>query len=484
MQVFNALNLDAFESGQAIVISDSESQISRRGLLARVAGLARHIDPKTRTVGIFAQNGIDWAVAQLACALVGKIVVPLPTFFSVAQLGHIVRDASVELILASQATWPRALQSGMNTRLISSYEPHQCLPEMADGFGQVVYTSGSTGQPKGVCHFSGQIAWSTEALATAIGATESDSYLSVLPLPLLLETICAVFVPILMGARVHFATELAESVGIGNAAGLTQSLAVHQPTMCVLVPQLLKAWTADMLSSGQRPPASLRYVAVGGAPVPANVAQIAWNLGVPVHEGYGLSECCSVVSVNRPSMRRAGTVGKPLDGLHVSISAEGEIVVDGPSVTNGYLGGEATVGPWHTGDLGSFDEDGFLTIHGRRDNLIVTSFGRNISPEWIETMVLEDDRIAICTIVGHAQSRLTALLIPSKKGKSWFDKASRDNVLKLLRQCCSTAPRYAVPEDYLLVSFEQAVANNLLTENGRIRRRPAAAYVFAQHIDA
>ncbi|MDQ0390955.1 AMP-binding protein [Labrys monachus] len=480
MQLFDALNLDAFEDGGAVAMSDSQGQVSREELLARLAGLARHIDPKARVVGIFAQNGIDWAVAQLGCALAGKIVVPLPTFFSAAQLGHIVRDASVDLILASGATLPRAQSAGVATRLIGSYEPHRRLPDIRDGFGQVIYTSGSTGQPKGVRHFSGQIAWSTAALATATGATARDSYLSVLPLPLLLETICAVFVPVLLGARVHFETELAEAVGLGSAAGLTRAVAVHQPTMCVLVPQLLKAWTADMLSSGERPPASLRYVAVGGAPVPASVAETAWTLGIPVHEGYGLSECCSVVSVNRPGMRRAGTVGRPLEGLRVSVSGEGEIIVDGPSVTDGYLGGEARLGPWRTGDLGSIDDEGFLTVHGRRDNLIVTSFGRNISPEWIETMLLGDDRIALCAILGHARSGLTALIIPSRKGGPWFAAAGREDVLDLIRRCCRSAPGYAIPDDYRLVSFEQGLAANLLSDNGRIRRKQAAAYALAE----
>lgn len=109
-----------------------------------------------------------------------------------------------------------------------------------DGFGQIIYTSGSTGQPKGVRRESGQIAWSTAALAAATRATTEDSYFSVLPLPLLLETICAIFIPTTLGAYIHFDTELADQVGRGNAKGISRAFEQKRPTTSVVVPQLLK----------------------------------------------------------------------------------------------------------------------------------------------------------------------------------------------------------------------------------------------------
>src|SRR5258708_21192588 len=107
-------------------------------------------DQPHRTVGMYAPNGLGWVIAQLACALAGKIVVPLPTFFSPAQLGHVVRDASVELILASEQTTALAVQSGVPIKLIDIHRLGAGLPEVIDGFGQIIYTSGSTGQPKAV----------------------------------------------------------------------------------------------------------------------------------------------------------------------------------------------------------------------------------------------------------------------------------------------------------------------------------------------
>ena len=477
-QLFDSMKRHASEAGGLIAVSDQHGQLSRGELLAGVTALAADLRGQPQTIGIYAPNGIAWVIAQLACALAGKIAVPLPTFFSAAQLGHVVRDASVDLILASEQTAALALQSGVPTNVIDMIDIHReaGLPDVIDGFGQIIYTSGSTGQPKGVRHQSGQIAWSAAALETATGAAATDSYLSVLPLPLLLETICSIFIPARLGAYVHFDTGLAEQVGRGDATGIANAFETHRPTTSVLVPQLLKHWVAELHTASRTAPPSLRFVAVGGAPVPKQVADAAWNLGIPVHEGYGLSECCSVVAVNRPKERRPGTVGRPLSGLSVSIDA-GEIVVDGPSIMDGYLGQEPARRPWRTGDLGAIDRDGFVTVHGRKDSLLVTSFGRNISPEWIETMLLADPRVAFCTVAGHGEPHLAALLIPSRQGAAWFAGATSADILQLLSDHCSEAPEYAVPRAYVVVSFEEALKNQLLS-NGRPIRENVGQFVL------
>jgi long-subunit acyl-CoA synthetase (AMP-forming) len=473
--LFDAMYRHADEAGDKVAVSDSKGIIHRGELLAKVIGLAADLGPQPGPIGILAPNGIDWVIAQLGCALAGKIVVPLPTFFSSAQLGHIVRTASVGLILTTNEAKPLTQQSGVATRLIGDHVALTDRPDPADGFGQIIYTSGSTGQPKGVRHESGQIAWSAAALANATGATADDAYLSVLPLPLLLETICAIFIPATLGAYVHFDTALAEQVGRGDAKGISRAFELKRPTTSVVVPQLLKQWVGELQMVGGRAPASLRFVAVGGAPVPRQVADKAGELGIPVHEGYGLSECCSVVALNRPGDRRAGTVGRPLKGLKVSID-DGEIVVDGPSITDGYLGQGPAQRPWRTGDLGAIDQDGLLTIHGRKDSLIVTSFGRNISPEWIETMLLGDPRIAFCTVVGHRAPSLTAVIIPSPRGESWFANATYADVMGLMSECCAGAPEYAAPQACVVASLQEAISNRLLT-NGRPARQQIEQFV-------
>lgn len=464
----------AHQDPDRIAFTDGEGTLTRSGLLGDAARLAATLPRHARVVGLFLPNGRRWAVAQLACVLSGRICVPLPTFFSTAQLGHVIRDAGIELILASD-------------ELLASLPPHvarapiaitgegAALPDFSAGFGSIIYTSGSTGHPKGVRHESGQMAWSAGALAAAIGAQATDSYLSVLPAALLLETICAVFVPALVGGRTHFETAMSQAIGRGDASGLAAAYAAHRPSTGVLVPELLRAWVAQLLASGQGAPHGLRFVAVGGAKVPPRLAEAAWQLGIPVHEGYGLSECGSVVAMNRPGARVAGTAGTPLAGLAVSIR-DGEILVDGPSVMDGYLGRAAASRPWATGDLGAFDAEGRLMVFGRRDNLIVTALGRNVSPEWVETAILDDPGIAFCA-VAEAGGEIGALLVPTPGAASWFADADGQAIVDRTATRCAALPRYARPTRVRVVSLAEAQAAGLLTDNGRIRRAVAGELI-------
>jgi len=469
---YEALRSRALRDGGEIVFSDQTGSLSRDELLQRVGALARELSLHKETIGILAPNGVAWAVAQLAGAVAGKTVVPLPTFFSAEQLGHIIRDADIGLILCGDEFRALTAPSGVAVRPIE--ERREAPPvEFLEGFRQVIYTSGSTGHPKGVRLGGRQIGWSTAALAAASDANESDSYLSILPLPLLLEAICAIFIPLLVGGRTHFSDQGAKIFGAGQALGVSTMFESAKPTSSVLVPQLLDAWVEELTASGLRAPATLRFVAVGGAPAPNALVEKAWALGIPVHEGYGLSECCSVVTLNRSGARKAGTVGQPLAGLLVSIE-EREIVVEGPSVMDGYLGGPDVDRRWRTGDLGEIDADGYLTVHGREDNLLVTSFGRNVSPEWIETLLLADRRIAFCAVFGHGEPHLSALLIPSATGGEWFVHADRADVLNFIADCCVDAPSYAVPKDFLALSLPEAIRLGFLTSNGRFRRKQVA----------
>jgi long-subunit acyl-CoA synthetase (AMP-forming) len=475
-ELLDAMVHYASEDGSRTAISDQKGSLSRADLLRRVSGLAATLRLMPRVVGLLAPNGTDSVIGQIACVLGGKIVVPLPTFFSGSQLGHIVREAAIEMILATHATWSLATQGGISTYVIDERTPALQTTNFVEGFGQIIYTSGSTGRPKGVRHESGQLAWSARTLAAATGASADDKFLSVLPLPLLLETICAVLIPQLVGAQSHFEATIAEAIGRGRTAGLVDVFEQHRPTAAVLVPQLLKTWVEELSAAGHRAPFGLRFIAAGGAPMPPRLAAKARDLGIPLQEGYGLSECCSVVSLNRPGERSAGTVGRPLVGLTVTID-QGEIVVDGPSVTDGYLGQASAKRPWRTGDLGELDAAGFLTVHGRRDDMLVTSFGRNVSPEWIETMLLGDPRIALCAVLGHGAPHLTAILVPSRQAADWFNLADAKEVGQLVTECCADAPDYAVPRTVLVSSFEEVKSAQLMTNNGRFIRAALPAFV-------
>jgi long-subunit acyl-CoA synthetase (AMP-forming) len=321
---------------------------------------------------------------------------------------------------------------------------------------------------------SRQLNASITALAEVSQADTSDRYLSLLPHALLLEQIAGMYLPLAIGASIHvYPQPLAATPGGHITIAAEQSRA----TATVLVPELLGAWLTELQVHNRIAPAALRFIAVGGAPVAAPLAAAAWQRGLPVYEGYGLSECCSVVTVNRPQSRRAGTVGKPLPGIKVDID-EGEIVVSGPTVMSGYVEGPKLAGEWCTGDLGHFDDDGFLVVTGRKDNVVVTAAGRNVSPEWIEQALTADPRIGRCVVVGH-HGELVVLLIP-RDAALCQDAAALD---ELVTQAIRGLPDYAKPRRHLALSEQDFKQLDLMTATARPRRREIAQYVAGRGIE-
>ena len=183
--------------------------------------------------------------------------------------------------------------------------------------------------------------------------------------------------------------------------------------------------------------------------------------GIPVYEGYGLTECCSVVSVNRPGEENIGTAGTPLTGLDVSIR-DGEIIVSGPTIMTGYLDSPPLTGPWATGDLGAFDAKRRLVVKGRKDNLIVTRAGRNLSPEWIEQLITADVNVLRCVVVEN-EGDLVAVVVPAPGSIGGLD----GQVGRILANACQAAPDYVKPRQYLTLHETELHQLGLLTPNGR-----------------
>ena len=167
-------------------------------------------------------------------------------------------------------------------------------------------------------------------------------------------------------------------------------------------------------NSGWTAPPSLRFIAVGGAPVAPDLLARATALGLPVYEGYGLSECASVVCLNTPEARRAGTVGRPLPHVQIRVDERGELHVRGATML-GYLGEAPAIADAEvaTGDLGTLDADGHVRIHGRLRNVYITSFGRNVSPEWVEREIAAEPGIGQVLVHGEARPYPVALIVPA-----------------------------------------------------------------------
>ena len=461
---FKSLAARASIRGAETALVSAAGTVSYAELIERVRGHAQWATRLPSRVGILFSKGPDQILADLALSFAGKELVPLPDFFSDAQITHIIESTRLSTIVADTRNFTRATRFGIDVQALAA----DTLPSHAPALdaGRIIFTSGTTGTPKGVRLKGNQLLASVGALADATGATSSDRYLSVLPNALLLEQIAGTYLPLSVGAIIRVcAGGAAEQGDFGGALARTAEQA--KATATVLVPEILGAWLRELQMSGQRAPQSLRFVAVGGAPVPRLFAQAAWERGLPVYEGYGLSECSSVVALNRPEDRRPGTVGKPLPDVHLTIEND-EIVVVGPTVMDGYVGGPPHQGPWHTGDLGRFDEDGFLIVSGRKDNVIVTASGRNINPEWVEEVFTSDTRVKRCVIVEH-ERELVALVVPRKSSLC----GDFPSMLDIVRFAARELPEYAKPRRYLPMSDLEFRSLDLLTPNARPRRSEA-----------
>jgi long-subunit acyl-CoA synthetase (AMP-forming) len=215
------------------------------------------------------------------------------------------------------------------------------------------------------------------------------------------------------------------------------------------------------LEAGAPRPRQLRFAAVGGAKVAPTLLARARAAGLPVYEGYGLSECASVVALNVPGADKPGSVGRPLAHPGVRIDG-GEIVVERSGFL-GYVGQPSNTEPLRTGDLGHIDADGFLHVDGRRKHQLITSFGRNVAPEWPEAELLAGPAIVQAAVFGEAQPQLCALVVPAAG-------ASAAAVEAQVHAANARLPDYAQIGAWMRADAPFTQQNGFATANGRTRR--------------
>ncbi len=456
-EFFTALLGRAAIAGERPALVSPSGAFTYNALLQQIRAGAGWATCLPERVGLLFANPADYAVADLTLTFAGKELVPLPAFFSDGQLKSILQTARLSHAVTDATCRERARTLGLAVTELGAVSSTTTTPAVDSR--RIIFTSGTTVEPKGARLASRQMLASIQALAQATNPTAEDRYLSLLPTGLLLEQIAGLYLPLLYGASIHFPL----SDGERGSSIATRAEAV-KPTATILVPKLLQSWTHELEILDRTAPTSLRFVAVGGAPVPTILIARARRRGIPVYEGYGLTECCSVVSVNRPGEEDIGTAGTPLAGLDVSIR-DGEIIVSGPTTMTGYLDSPTLTGPWATGDLGAFDAKGRLVVKGRKDNLIVTRAGRNLSPEWIEQLITADVNVLRCVIVEN-EGDLVAVVVPAQGSI----EALRGQVGRVLTNACQSAPDYAKPRQYMTLRETDLHQLGLLTPNGRPRR--------------
>jgi long-subunit acyl-CoA synthetase (AMP-forming) len=459
-----------------IALSDGRRSITYGELASRVrteAALLR--ETGGLRFGLLAENGCDWAVADLAMHHLHQVNVPVPAYFTPAQMRHALDDAGVDTLITDRRDeildrWPDFSLAGTLSScglavLKRSIDPGGCRAVPFDTT-KVTYTSGSTAEPKGVCLPGAALDRTTRAMARVTAPIGIRRHLCLMPLPTLLENLAGIHAPLRSGATcvIPSSADTGMSYGALDPQRLLRSLALHRPESLVLVPELLRV-LVRAAQGGHALPDSLKFIAVGGAPVARSLLEEAAALRLPVFEGYGLSECGSVVCLNTPQSARLGSVGRPLPHVSLSVDGRGELRVSG-WLMSGYVGETHTDGPQQvaTGDLAEIDPDGYVYIRGRLRNLFITSFGRNVSPEWIERELSHEPDIRHALAIGEGCPNVRALVSPSKPE---LGQASLEHAVERANR---RLPDYARVRHVVRMPEAPSLSNGLLTANGRLRR--------------
>lgn len=415
------------DEARSVSYGDLDQEIQERmDMLHDVSVLAIALD-----------NGVDWVLWDIAALKAGIPSIPVPPFFTAEQVSHLLYSAGVSHLLS-----PEGLCDAGSGK-------EGLLPQ---GAAKVTFTSGTTGAPKGVCLSESAMENVASSIVGVLGNEFVGIHASVLPLAVLLENVAGVYAGLMAGCTIHLNSLKAFGV---NYANIHDILKTSRANSAILVPEILRILMMQVAARGPLP--DLKFIAVGGSKVdPALVLQ-ARKMGLPAYEGYGLSECASVVSLNTPKNDRPGSVGRLLPHVKAR-TVDGEIQIKGP----GFLGyiGETAPHEFNTGDLGRIDENGFLSVTGRKKNILITSYGRNVSPEWVESALLAQPDIAQAVVYGDAQPHLSALIVPA---------ASNTDIAGALARANATLPDYARVHDFKIVP-PFTVAEGALTGTGRPRR--------------
>jgi len=463
---------------QQPALGNAYTTLSYSALLAAVATTAEKLHQAgIHRLGLLLDNGPEWVIMDLAAMHAGITIVPIPTFFSRTQVMHVIRDAGIDALCTGtpgDSGWDGFVSAAAPV-------PRTCLfisvratngPTLPAGTAKITFTSGTTGTPRGVCLDAASTLRVADSLITATAGCHIENHLCLLPLSLLLENIAGVYAPLLTGAMVFLPDSTERGLQGSQQLDIAQLLGClyrYRPGSMVTVPQILKALVAAC-RQGQALPDSLRFVAVGGARVPPALLADARKCGIPAYEGYGLSECASVVTLNTPDADRPGTVGKPLAHAELRFDDDGEIHVNG-SLMLGYAGEAPHCETWHaTGDLGFIDSDGYLHLTGRRKNMFVTAYGRNVNPEWPESEITRHAQIAHAVVFGESRNHNIAVIVPAAP------QMDNSEIAALVAITNETLPDYARIHNWIRAKAPFTPDNGLLTTSGKPRRDRVLAH--------
>jgi long-chain acyl-CoA synthetase len=494
-------------------------------------------------VCLLVPTSLSHTVLDIATLCLGGVVVPVYDTDSAEQIAWIVEDASPVVFVAAHDALSR-VQGAFDS------ERHACVVVDADDLERafrerdaevealalhesdagdpacIVYTSGTTGRPKGCVLTHGNLTAAIDGAHSALPELFSDVQRTVLFLPL-----AHVFARIVQYGCLAYGV----SIGYSSPDRMLADVAVMKPTWLVAVPRVLEkvyasaraktsgakrrvfdgaAWTARRWAVGAEQGAipawleplrvvsdklvfshlraalggEIRYVVSGGAALDAELSLFFAGAGITVFEGYGLTETTAAHTVNTMAARRSGTVGLPVGDAEVKIR-DGEVLLRGSNVFSGYWRNETATeavfenGWFCTGDLGELAEGGFLKITGRRKELIVTSGGKNVQPVGLEETVCRSEAVMQCVVVGDGEPFIAALVALDAE---WLAKRAhelgvsidearkhatvRDEVQRAIDAANEAVSRAESIREWRVLNEEMSVANGMLTPTLKTKR--------------
>ena len=554
----------------------SYAQLMARVMEWRRAYAAMNLERGTR-IGILMPNSIDHACADQAALANGLVPVPLHAIDTPGASAFILSDSRAKVLVTNKLTRWKQIQAaggdlqdltaviitedevddetgmvrGLSEWLAAGAHVVE-LPEgpKEDDLAGIVYTSGTTGRPKGVMLTHGNIVSNVKATLECVFPQVGDIFLSFLPLSHTFERTAGYYLALATGCTIAYNR---------SVLLLADDLKTIRPTVIISVPRVYerifarvqdklkksrpaarylfdwaveigwrdfcrrnhlpvehtgRAWLDGLMRPLVRKVSStlldqfggrLRIAISGGAALSNKVARTFCGLGLPIIQGYGMTEASPIIAGNNRTLNQPDTVGKPFNNVEVRLGEGDEIQIKGPSITRGYWNrpdGTADAftedGWFRTGDVGGFNELGLLSIKGRIKEIIVTSTGEKVPPADLEAAIETDPLFSQCYVIGENRPYLSLITVVNPDEWASFakscgvdpaDPASLDNpsvktsALKRAKTAAGEFPHYALPRAVVLTQEPWTIENGLITPTLKLKRGPLSkkfANVIAQ----
>lgn len=451
METQNWLLKQAATQPNQIAIDDGNERLSFAELKKQVevlVGKIDHLNPGSR-VGILATNTLMSYKLSLAIMCSGRTIVWLNWRLAGEELERQIKDSGLQLCLVENSLWRSGMTDPFKSYsafLITSADPGELIPVFkSDWVASIMYTSGTTGRPKGVLQTFGNHFYSAVSSALNLGLSSADKWLCVAPIFHI-----SGFSIIMRGLIYGMTVRLVEKF---RAEELERILANETVTIMSVVPFMLKKLIQQQNKTNTHYNSAFRCMLLGGGTIDRETLEACLQRSIPVVQCYGMTETCSQIVALRSAdaLLKLGSVGQPLFSTQLKLSKDGEILLKTPALTPGYLNlpdklpSKMIDGWYRTGDIGHLDKEGYLYIDGRADEMLISG-GENIFPQEVEQVYQRYPQINEVAVVGQNDS------VWGQVPVAFVVSDRRLSPTKLINYGYEHLARYKVPQHYIFVS--------------------------------